>query len=858
MARNAKEAFDGAKHLKKLEQQKNSMEPMVAWAQVAFKERERANLEAEAKAADEGFEKVQGRVDKAAHDLQRLEESKDTAGAAHADIVQALEQTTQEVQRLKDAAKVPQKAAKEAKRAVEAARADRLEAEQELEGARATLAELESTLEERQQALHAERDRRKKELEEQKASAEKTGHELKRQAGELKAGDERLAGRVAHVQQQLDQAKESVQRGKEELKEVSTRSSGVLQSIHVQMPELVEKLRAKAREFADKVCGPLGAHVKLNDGFGALAIAAECALRGAMGLATFAVSSKEDEKLLRRVVSGLKPPPKGIRPLGDLLVVLIRPREPRFEQPPQARLVSDHPTLHDAVTVDDDDMHNLFLDRFDGGQIMLFKDQQTAQAVLFDKRKGAPKLANGNFMSTPLQGIVNDNTKHKFVVYKSGTQSKDFIGYSPKGLLISDQGARRELLQRQVQQSQRAVAETEEHLKEIERERRQAQDQEKKLQRDLTAASNSHRQAHNDLKALESSDADEAMHDLEHAEQDVSGLQRRIEQATANEQTSQQDHARAMAEYEPRKERFEEVKAKVIALQDEEKVKKEEMQAFDPQTRKLKSEQRKLEKELESARQGGEQKRADAREIQTYLNEITPKVRDQYGDRVDDPDQRSVEQLKEDFKQLATKLKAAEKKHGGKNLRELEELALSTAKKLREKADELQICESQRQHSQDAFKTRYKLFKKTCNSKGIQASSDFNTRLSKKQHAGTLVFDHAEERLSLEVSRNSQDAQLQATSDARNLSGGERSFTTLAFELAMWEFCETPFRVLDEFDVYMDDTYRKIAVDTLMELCESQPRRQFLFITPQDMYPFLKDRPASSYRIVRMSDVRPS
>jgi len=51
----------------------------------------------------------------------------------------------------------------------------------------------------------------------------------------------------------------------------------------------------------------------------------------------------------------------------------------------------------------------------------------------------------------------------------------------------------------------------------------------------------------------------------------------------------------------------------------------------------------------------------------------------------------------------------------------------------------------------------------------------------------------------------------------------------------MWEFCETPFRVLDEFDVYMDDTYRKIAVDTLMEICETQPGRQFIFITPQDI-----------------------
>ena len=69
--------------------------------------------------------------------------------------------------------------------------------------------------------------------------------------------------------------------------------------------------------------------------------------------------------------------------------------------------------------------------------------------------------------------------------------------------------------------------------------------------------------------------------------------------------------------------------------------------------------------------------------------------------------------------------------------------------------------------------------------------------------------------------------------DARNLSGGERSFTTLAFELSMWEFCETPFRVLDEFDVYMDDTYRKIAVDTLLALCDGQPRKQFIFVTPQ-------------------------
>ena len=87
-----------------------------------------------------------------------------------------------------------------------------------------------------------------------------------------------------------------------------------------------------------------------------------------------------------------------------------------------------------------------------------------------------------------------------------------------------------------------------------------------------------------------------------------------------------------------------------------------------------------------------------------------------------------------------------------------------------------------------------------CKAKGKQATVDFNTRLSRKQHAGSLAFDHDAETLALHVARNNQDENSSSTSDARGLSGGERSFTTLSFELAMWEFCATPFRVLDEFD----------------------------------------------------------
>ena len=50
-----------------------------------------------------------------------------------------------------------------------------------------------------------------------------------------------------------------------------------------------------------------------------------------------------------------------------------------------------------------------------------------------------------------------------------------------------------------------------------------------------------------------------------------------------------------------------------------------------------------------------------------------------------------------------------------------------------------------------SFQTRYRHWCKEVKIKGKQSASDFNTRLSRKQHAGTLNFNHDEEKLSLEA-----------------------------------------------------------------------------------------------------------
>jgi len=264
-----------------------------------------------------------------------------------------------------------------------------------------------------------------------------------------------------------------------------------------------------------------------------------------------------------------------------------------------------------------------------------------------------------------------------------------------------------------------------------------------------------------------------------------------------------------------------------------------------------------LRKNLDKAEAAQDDAAKRAQEHRAYIEQMMPIVRSNFGERVPDKQQRTAAQLKQEQVKLGKQLQRAEAEHGGKNLTQLAEEA-HKAKMLLDKASaDIHTVQQTSVKEKEAFTERSKFLTKEAKTKGKQAASDFNARLSRKGHAGSLDFDHGAETLSLSVTRNSSDQQSSSTTDARNLSGGERSFTTLAFELAMWEFCATPFRVLDEFDVFMDDTYRKQAVDTLMELCDTQPHRQFLFITPQDMHPFLAKRKGSMPQITKMRDVRP-
>ena len=132
----------------------------------------------------------------------------------------------------------------------------------------------------------------------------------------------------------------------------------------------------------------------------------------------------------------------------------------------------------------------------------------------------------------------------------------------------------------------------------------------------------------------------------------------------------------------------------------------------------------------------------------------------------------------------------------------------------------------------------------------VEMSTDtFDEILQLKGSSGGLDFDHKSKTLNLVVQKDNSK-EMSQTRDVKALSGGERSFVTLSLLLALGERLETPFRVMDEFDVFLDAVSRKIALMTLVDIAKKMDHRQFILITPQDLSNITPDDKVKIFKLV--------
>jgi len=129
----------------------------------------------------------------------------------------------------------------------------------------------------------------------------------------------------------------------------------------------------------------------------------------------------------------------------------------------------------------------------------------------------------------------------------------------------------------------------------------------------------------------------------------------------------------------------------------------------------------------------------------------------------------------------------------------------------------------------------------------------FDMYLSEKTMEGKCVIDHHNDgkgTLSLETTVSSGEGECH---DVRQLSGGERSYVTLALLLALGHVIDAPFRVMDEYDVFLDQISRAVTLNQIQDYANARKnrKRQFIIITPHSLENIVT---TSTCQIIRMKD----
>eukprot|EP00246_Nothoceros_aenigmaticus_P005597 TRINITY_DN1777_c0_g2_i1.p1 TRINITY_DN1777_c0_g2~~TRINITY_DN1777_c0_g2_i1.p1 ORF type:complete len:256 (+),score=53.80 TRINITY_DN1777_c0_g2_i1:941-1708(+) len=178
--------------------------------------------------------------------------------------------------------------------------------------------------------------------------------------------------------------------------------------------------------------------------------------------------------------------------------------------------------------------------------------------------------------------------------------------------------------------------------------------------------------------------------------------------------------------------------------------------------------------------------------------------------------------------------KASRQQHADDtSLEELQIQSEKLQKKLAKRTTTYRAIKTKLEMVEKALEVRYRKFAQNARYLSTQLRWNFNGHLRRTGCSGSVKVDYEMQTLTLQVTLP-QDSSNSSVKDTRALSGGERSFSTLAFALALHQMTESPFRAMDEFDVFMDDVRRKISLNTVVDFAVKQGS-QWIFITPHDI-----------------------
>uniref|UniRef100_A0A672HEL5 Structural maintenance of chromosomes protein 6 n=1 Tax=Salarias fasciatus TaxID=181472 RepID=A0A672HEL5_SALFA len=586
----------------------------------------------------------------------------------------------------------------------------------------------------------------------------------------------------------------SIEVNRRNLRTLESSRSNRLRRFGEHMPGLLSAIEDayKKGQFKQKPRGPLGFLISLKDP--ELALAVEVCLKGQ--LQAFTCDNHDDERLLQTLMA--RAMPNSRRPVIITSQFLPRVHDTR------KRAVNhpDYPSVLQALEIEDPVVANCLIDQKGIESILLIKNRTEARRVM--QGRNPPKNCNQAFSKDGDQIFTNRNytADQTRANYLSGDVEEEIRHVQRE---MENQEAQENRFKQQMTKLNENIKQNEALLRKAHVEQKTTKVTEEELQEIVSKMASKRaelEEAHTKMVDLKSS--------YEKADQEYKQHKEHINTIAEEAESVKEDLSKAdqdVMKCKHHKKHYDEKRGThlqgIHALEDELKKKEEELQV-----------RRSCATEISPERLDV---RRTARSLDSEINRLEAKInaqQEQQGDPVEVA--RQYHEALESYKNMAQQMK---------NLNSFIK-SLDNVMTLR-----LQVFTDLRRF----LSARCKYY--------------FDSMLSQRGYSGKMKFDHTGETLAISVQPgqgNKADR-----NDMLSLSGGERSFSTVCFVLSLWAITESPFRCLDEFDVYMDMVNRRISMDMMLKVAAGQRYRQFVFLTPQNM----SSLPESSLiRILRLKD----
>eukprot|EP00054_Salpingoeca_dolichothecata_P030049 m.241366 g.241366 ORF g.241366 m.241366 type:complete len:1125 (+) comp26586_c0_seq3:158-3532(+) len=792
----AEEAYKHSQKLKAQEEALQSLEHEMVWAEIYETEKAMEKLEEALVPETAKFDKTTEKLDNEKEKVQRFESKRDV-------ILTQLEKANQEVTEFlgKHAGLTHEIAAHKL-----ACKNKQLEKKNIANRKKNTLKEkneLELQIEEQKNAtrrnLQGEQAQRAKEMDELEARLQNLQESLRDKrtlAESLDASIRQEENRDVTLSREQAKLNDKRRKVKEDINKFTASKSNRVRLFGAHMPNVLSAIQ-REKSWHVQPLGPIGMYLSVKHEMWSQAVEK---LLGKL-MFGFLVHDHHDYGLLkeifRRCIKQNKPQ-IFMSKISDTLY-------PDFKRDvPQC----DYPTVFDMLEISHPHVSNILIDHRFIHQTLLIEGRKAATDVMFDR---------------PPRGARQAYTKAGDVAHPGGKFYSNRDTGFPRLAADPDESIRK---------CQQEESRLNEDAKKLKDERTKLKHQMDSSRKDLGKCRSEMAKLSRDIRTLESQIHElretepEPEVDFTDLEEDLTALDTQVQEL--DEQETQID---------------EDLKPLLQAVQEA----KQKITEFEPTRTRLEQRSVDLEKESEEVTQAwvvakaqvkkyeSRQKESKIHELQSEIDALTAKVT-----RLrDGAEQKGIPQVEtkkspaainRDIVAKKKTLKKAQATNG--SVEDITRNYYEKMQQLRKVKREYQTLELFIKKLDKSIDKRTESLQQFTHLLAKRISIVFSSSLEQKGFNGEMLFDHKEHTLMLKLQVNPQGQK----TDARALSGGERSYSTVAFILALWEVMECPFRCLDEFDVHMDMINRKVSMRLLIDMAkDSQQSRQYILLTPQSL-----------------------